>query len=391
MSKTQRECAGRSGHRVSGSALAAESPRSAKRSRREEAEFSPHPDEAGGQIGSKIVWGASAVMRALRECVEHAAASDCTVLLTGETGTGKGEVARLIHRLSPRAQGRLIHVDCAALSPQVIESELFGHERGAFTDAATRHPGRFELAEGGTVFLDEVAELAPNLQAKLLRVLHDRRFERVGGSVTLAMRARVVAATNRPLGVEVASGRFRADLYYRLAVLELELPPLRDRIEDLPELIEEIRRGLSARLDRVVKPPTWAAREILARHCWPGNVRELVNLLERVAICWPGRTFDRRVALQGLGSKGGGGASSPAEDLFDPATLSRALDECRGNVSRAARALGIPRSTLRYRLSRRAPPRAEAVKDASALAGTAWQLPLPLPERSEAGPRRTRR
>ena len=188
-----------------------------------------HDGDKADHPAGEIVWGKSEEMRALRDRVERAAASDAAVLLTGETGTGKGEVAQLIHRLSRRRSGRLVHVDCAALAPQVIESELFGHERGAFTGAAARRPGRFELAEEGTLFLDEVAELAPELQAKLLRVLHDRCFERVGGGVTLAMRARVVAATNRPLSSEVAQGRFRSDLYYRLAVLEFELPPLRER------------------------------------------------------------------------------------------------------------------------------------------------------------------
>lgn len=337
-------------------------------------------DGEAGLAAGEIIWGESERMCALRDRVERAAASDAAVLLTGETGTGKGEVARLIHRLSRCGGGRLVHVDCAALAPQVIESELFGHERGAFTGAAARRPGRFELAEGGTLFLDEVAELAPELQAKLLRVLHDRCFERVGGGVTLAMRARVVAATNRPLDAEVAQGRFRSDLYYRLAVLEFELPPLRERSEDLSALMEKIRRDLSARLGRVVKPPTWGAREVLARHTWPGNVRELVNLVERVAIYWPERDFDRTVAVEALASRGRCAVNPPLLDLLDEATLRGALDQSQGNVSRAARMLGIPRSTLRYRLGHRVPSQAESSRGAAGSAEVWRQLDLPLPD-----------
>lgn len=337
-------------------------------------------DEASGPAVGEIVWGESERMCALRDRVERGAASDAAVLLTGETGTGKGEVARLIHRLSPRAAGRLVHVDCAALSPQIIESELFGHERGAFTGAAARRPGRFELAEGGTLFLDEVAELPPGLQAKLLRVLHDRSFERVGGGVTLPMCARVLAATNRPLDAEVAEGRFRSDLYYRLAVLEFELPPLRERREDLPALMEKIRRDLSARWGRVVKPPSWGAREVLARHAWPGNVRELVNLVERVAICWPGRDFDRRVALEALASGGQCAVNPPPQGLLDETTLRGALDQSQGNVSRAARMLGIPRSTLRYRLRQLGRSQAAGGGAAAAPARVGRQLDLPLPD-----------
>jgi DNA-binding NtrC family response regulator len=291
-------------------------------------------------------------MVGLRARVERAAASDCSVLLTGETGTGKGEVARVLHALSAGSAARLVHVNCAALSPTVIESELFGHERGAFTDASSRRAGSFERAEGGTLFLDEVAELSLNLQAKLLRVLHDRRYERVGGGVTLAMGARVVAATNRPLSAEVAAGRFRSDLYYRLAVVELKLPPLRHRAEDLPDLIAEITRRISVRLGARVSVPTRSGWEVLGRHLWPGNIRELANVLERVAVFWPEEAFDERLALMALGSEGSPQSLPPAHDVLDPATVRTRLANCSGNVSRLARELGLPRSTLRYRLAR---------------------------------------
>jgi DNA-binding NtrC family response regulator len=345
-----------------------------------EASRTQHDGDKANHPAGEIVWGKSKEMRALCDRVERAAASDAAVLLTGETGTGKGEVAQLIHRLSRRRSGRLVHVDCAALAPQVIESELFGHERGAFTGAAARRPGRFELAEEGTLFLDEVAELAPELQAKLLRVLHDRCFERVGGGVTLAMRARVVAATNRPLNSEVAQGRFRSDLYYRLAVLEFELPPLRERSEDLSALMEGIRRDLSARLGRVVKPATWGAREVLARHSWPGNVRELVNLIERVAIYWPERPFDRDIALEALASTGRAAVNPPLLDPWDEATLRGALEQSQGNVSRAARMLDIPRSTLRYRLRRSGSSQEKTASELAVSGEGGRQLELPLAE-----------
>ena len=291
-------------------------------------------------------------MRVVRDRVERAAGSDCAVLLTGETGTGKGEIARVIHELSPRSQARRVHVDCAALAPSVIESELFGHERGAFTDAAARRAGRFERAEGGTLFLDEVGELAPGLQAKLLRVLHDRSFERVGGDAPLATDVRIVAATNRSLADEVALGRFRSDLYYRLAVVEIELPPLRARLEDLPQLCECIAEALSHRLQWPPRAPTPGAMAVLESHAWPGNVRELANLLERVAVCWPGRVFDRAVALSALRPPGAQVSPALVQGAREADRLARALAGSRGNVSRAARELGIPRSTLRYRLAR---------------------------------------
>jgi transcriptional regulator with GAF, ATPase, and Fis domain len=180
--------------------------------------------------------GESPAIDALRKAARAVAATRATVLVTGETGTGKGLVARLIHDLS--GASRFVHVDCASLAPTVIESELFGHERGAFTSAAERRIGRFERAGSGTVFLDEVADVEPSLQAKLLRILQDRAFERVGGSETLPLRARVIAATNRDLAADIDSGRFRSDLYYRLQVVELRIPPLRQRREDLPLLFE---------------------------------------------------------------------------------------------------------------------------------------------------------
>ena len=333
----------------------------------------------GAAAVNGLVWGGSAAMRTVRDRVEHAAGSDCAVLLTGETGTGKGEMARVLHELSPRSAAPRVHVDCAALAPSVIESELFGHERGAFTDAGSRRAGRFEMAAEGTLFLDEVGELASGLQAKLLRVLHDRAFERVGGDRSLAMNARIVAATNRSLTEEVAAGRFRSDLYYRLAVVEIELPPLRARLEDLPRLCEGMAVVLSHRLERPPRIPTDGALEVLESHAWPGNVRELANLLERVAVCWPDRVFDRGVALAAL--RPAGASFSPLLPAKPRETdrLARVLAGCRGNVSRAARELGIPRSTLRYRLSRQGGRGKGAAGHAIGSGGRrVHQLPLPF-------------
>ncbi|NNL67143.1 MAG: sigma 54-interacting transcriptional regulator, partial [Myxococcales bacterium] len=213
----------------------------------------------------------------LHALIAPLAASPASLLITGETGTGKGRLARRIHQAGPRRARPFVHVDCAALSPTVIESELFGHERGAFTDAVARRPGRLELARDGTLFLDEIGDLHPALQAKLLRVLQDREFERVGGAETLRFRARVVAATHRDLPSRIAAGAFRADLYYRIDVLTLAVPPLRERLAELPSLIDE----LLAEAGRAEVRLDAAALDRLRAHAWPGNVRELVNVLER--------------------------------------------------------------------------------------------------------------
>ena len=304
-------------------------------------------------LGPRLVWGASETMRGIRSKLGRLAASDCPVLLIGETGTGKGMLAREIHATSSRSHLPFVHVDCAALAPSVIESEFFGHERGAFTGAGERRPGRFELADEGTVFLDEVAELPTELQAKLLRVLNDRCYERVGGRATLSMRARVLAATNRSLKAEVECKRFRVDLYYRLAVVEIALPALRERLSDVPGLIEEARQNVSARQGRVVAAPTEDALSVLSRHLWPGNVREVFNLVERIAACWPDRPFDMALVEEALS----GGLFPLHEDSRGPQLppsdgLENVLRACKGNVSLASRKLGIPRSTLRRHLAK---------------------------------------
>jgi len=310
--------------------------------------------------------GRSPAMHNLRRAVAAAARVPATVLLTGETGTGKGVTAQVLHRLSPRSGQPLVHVDCAALAPTVIESELFGHERGAFTGAASARVGRFEQAGRGTIFLDEIGELSSELQAKFLRVLEERGFERVGGTTTHRMPARVVAATNRDLEAEVAAGRFRRDLLYRLRVMHLTMPPLRDRLDDMPLLVEAGLARACEQLDRPVPAVGPGFCERLCEHDWPGNVRELVHVLEAVLV----RTRSPRLEafhLEGVLPDGDppAGPGRPGEEpcVAPPAgppeapwsereRLAELLMATGGNVARAARRAGMARSTLRYKIRR---------------------------------------
>jgi len=297
------------------------------------------------------LWGGSPAIARLRREMEEAARSDATLLLRGETGTGKGLVARLVHAASERRRRPFVHVDCAALSPGLVESELFGHERGAFTGAVGRRAGRCERAGAGTLFLDEVGDLAPPLQAKLLRLLQDRRFERVGGDASLRLRARVVAATHRDLRARVAEGRFRADLYYRLAVLRIALPPLRARRGDAVELARRGLARLAARTGRAPARLAPSAEAVLAAHPWPGNVRELWNLLEAVAAKLPGCEVGAGELRSLLDAPPGvAHAFGPPADERERAAGE--LARAGGNVAEAARRLGVPRTTLRRRLRR---------------------------------------
>jgi transcriptional regulator with GAF, ATPase, and Fis domain len=309
--------------------------------------------------------GESAPMRALRREIASVAPLHSTVLLTGETGVGKGVVARSLHRLSRRRAGPFIHVDCAALSPNLVESELFGHERGAFTGAVGQRPGRFERAGAGTIFLDEIGDLEARLQAKLLRVLQDREYERLGGNQTLRMTARIVAATTRDLGVEVHEGRFRADLYYRLNVVRLAIPPLRERTADVPLLVASGMERLGRELGLAVPALSEAAVARLAAHAWPGNVRELLNVLERLLIRSAGRrigVFEIDAILDDDPRPFHPSAGLPqwprtlAERVLvtgDPSErIASELRAAGGNVARAARRMGLPRSTLRHWIRR---------------------------------------
>ncbi|MDL2229639.1 sigma 54-interacting transcriptional regulator [Treponema sp. OttesenSCG-928-L16] len=239
----------------------------------------------GGRIapGSGII-GTASVMRAVYEMISRVAPTDATVLITGESGTGKELVASELHRLSSRGGQALVRINCAALPESIIESELFGHERGAFTGAHSLRKGRFELAHGGTIFLDEIGDLSPGVQVKLLRVLQEREIERVGGNRPIKVDVRLIAATNRKLEEEVSAGKFREDLYYRLNVFPIQVPPLRDRKSDIMLLADHFAEKYGEKNNKLIKRISTAALDLLASYHWPGNVRELENCIERAVI-----------------------------------------------------------------------------------------------------------
>jgi DNA-binding NtrC family response regulator len=296
--------------------------------------------------------GDSPVMRQLREQIRLLAENDqATVLLSGESGTGKGHAARLIHELSPRRKAPFVQVNCAGLSANLLESEMFGHEKGSFTDAKERKLGLLESAHAGTVLLDEIGELSPELQPKLLQVLEERTFRRVGGTREIALESRILAATNRDLEADVRRGRFREDLFYRLSVFPLRLPALRDRTrEDLLSLLKTLLAGLEAQFPGGPRDLDTEVRERLLHHEWPGNVREMRNVLERILILAGGAS---RIRVEHLppefrtrGRKTP--VSQPGQKLTDVerAHIVRTLSAHQGNRSRTARALGISRTTL---------------------------------------------
>jgi DNA-binding NtrC family response regulator len=280
-----------------------------------------------------------------------------TVLIQGESGTGKELVARAIHYSGDRSSGPFVGVSCAALAETLLESELFGHERGAFTGAIAQKKGKFELADGGTLFLDEIGDISPKLQVDLLRVLQERRFFRVGGTTELTVDVRVIAATHKDLQALVREGRFRDDLYYRLNVINIHLPPLRERREDVPLLVQDLLERLSHELGREVSEISDEAMRLLVDHAWPGNVRELENALERAMVTCKTRvlTADDLAFLRPIPGGSSPGAELPSgltlrdlEKRYIRATLLRT----DGNVKAAAAALGIDRSTLYEKLRR---------------------------------------
>ncbi|MBW2307215.1 MAG: sigma-54-dependent Fis family transcriptional regulator [Deltaproteobacteria bacterium] len=300
--------------------------------------------------------GRSPSMKQVFETLALVAPTDATVLITGESGTGKELVAGAIHHNSPRSSRHFITVNCAAITETLLESELFGHERGAFTGAVGRRDGRFLQADGGTVFLDEIGEMAPAMQAKLLRVLQDGEIQRVGSDEILRVDVRTIAATNRDLAQDVQAGRFREDLYYRLNVVNIHIPPLRDRREDIPLLARHFLDDYARKNRRTVKGFTPRAVDLMSRYSWPGNVRELENAVERGVILMRGEYFtheDLPLALKEL---------LPREEKdfsFPPGTSIRrmekelvlqTLEATGGNKSEAARRLGITRRTLFLKL-----------------------------------------
>jgi two-component system nitrogen regulation response regulator NtrX len=310
---------------------------------------------------SEPLLGGSAVMQRLKAELKIAAASDSRILVLGENGTGKELVARQIHRLSRRAQGPFVEVNCAAIPEELIESELFGHVKGAFTGAVADRPGRFEQADGGTLFLDEVADMSLKTQAKVLRVLQEQRFERVGGSAPIQVEVRVLAATNKDLEAEIRQGRFREDLYFRLAVIPLRVPPLRERIEDLPVLVNHFIALFARELGRRAKTVAPEAMARLKEYAWPGNVRELRNLVERMMIMAPSEAIGVRDLPPAVRAESVDrsravwdadyGSLREARTAFERHFITRKLAELDGNVSRTAQALALERSNL-YRKMR---------------------------------------
>ncbi len=299
------------------------------------------------------VVGQAPAMQAIFEAVEIVAKTDSTVLITGETGTGKELIARAVHDAGARCERTLITVNCAALPGELIESELFGHERGAFTGATTQRRGRFELADGGTIFLDEVGELSAQAQAKLLRVLQERAFERVGGSQTIKVNVRIIAATNGDLAQMVKAGTFRADLFYRLNVFPLAMPPLRERRSDIPLLARHFLAIYAHKFGKPLEGIAPISMERLTRYNWPGNVRELQNVIERMAILASGHTLEIHEAL--LAPAALDAAATPAGSLEEVARqhIERVLNDCKGIIEGkrgAAAILGLKPSTLRYRM-----------------------------------------
>ncbi len=305
--------------------------------------------------------GASASMQRLFESLTRLESIEApTVLITGESGTGKDLVANAIHERGPRNSGPFMEVDCASLPENLIESELFGHEKGAFTDARSTHRGLFEVARGGSVFLDEIGEMSPTMQAKLLRAMENRRFRRVGGSAMLILDACVVAATHRDLGQLVKDGRFREDLYFRLNVVRLQVPPLRERREDIPALVEHFVERFNREYRRNVKEIAEEAMDRMQRYTWPGNVRELRNVLERALILEASDRLElsHLPAEIRLGRRDvpSGGIQLPEEGLVldevERSLIQQALARTEGNQSASARLLGLTRYQLRYRMEK---------------------------------------
>jgi two-component system response regulator AtoC len=319
--------------------------------------------EAHREFNYGAIIGDSPGLREVMGRVEQVAQTSSTVLLRGETGTGKELVARAIHINSPREARPFVRVNCAALAPGILESELFGHEKGSFTGAMARRPGRFELADGGTLFLDEVGDLPLDVQVKLLRVLQEREFERVGGLETLKVDVRVVSATHRDLEQLVAENKFRQDLYYRLNVFPVTLPPLRERPGDIALLCEHFIQKFAQSTGKAVRGLDPDALAALSSYPWPGNVRELENVIERAMILSRGTTlaavdldFGRRAPAPAVPAPAADGAGDAGRSLYKRLSeqerneIVAAVERSQGNIAHAARALGINRSTLYYRM-----------------------------------------
>lgn len=312
--------------------------------------------------GPGALIGASEAMTRLRRLIARVAPTQSTILVRGDSGTGKELIARALHEQSGRSSHPLVRVNCGAIPETLLESELFGHVKGAFTGATERRTGRIELAGDGTLFLDEMGDLPASLQVKLLRVLQEREYDPVGSSQTRPVRARIIAATNRDLEKAIEKGSFREDLYYRLNVVTIQAPPLRDHLEDLEELVRHFTLRISAREGLPEKSPSHGFLDALRKWHWPGNVRELENTIESALILGEGEHFEVQDLPSYIRTREPSGTlppsqASPETSIPGPATLEevekrmlmKALDECGGNQSEAARRLGITRRTLAYR------------------------------------------
>jgi two-component system response regulator HydG len=303
--------------------------------------------------GLEGLLGASAAMQRVYKMVRQVAPARATVLITGESGTGKGEVARAVHALSPRAKSPFVSLHCAALAESLLESELFGHEKGAFTGADKRRVGRFEQADGGTLFLDEIGEIPMATQIKLLRVLQERTFERVGGNETLKVDVRVVAATNKNLAEEVRERRFREDLYYRLNVVNVDMPPLRQRGNDVALLAEHFLRRFARENNRRIDGFSDSARSKIVAHRWPGNVRELENAIERAVVFTEGDVVEAEaLPFDAAPATIEGGPRIPGATMaeLEKHAILATLDAVGGSTSKAAEMLDISARTIQYRL-----------------------------------------
>ncbi len=287
-------------------------------------------------------------MQKIYQLVKEVSPTTASVIISGPTGTGKELVARVIHQLSPRREKPFVAVHCAALAETLLESELFGHERGAFTGATASRKGRFELADGGTIFLDEIGEIPPPVQVKLLRVLQEKELERVGGTKTIAVDVRILSATNKDLKKEVSAGRFREDLYYRLNVFPLELPPLQDRPEAILPLADFFVRKFSAPVGKRIDGFTLPGREALKEYGWPGNIRELQNVIERAVILAQGEIDASHLNIEFLrepNPQGEGLLQKTEREM-----IRKVLAEVGGNRKKAAQVLGVSLRTLQYRI-----------------------------------------
>jgi DNA-binding NtrC family response regulator len=327
----------------------------------------------GQRYEFKNIVARSPKMQEVLATIERVAPTNSTVLLGGESGVGKDMIARAIHQHSRRAAGPFIKINCTAIPENLLESELFGFEKGAFTGAVSSKPGKFELADKGTIFLDEIGDVPGSIQAKLLRVLQDREFERLGGTKTLKVDVRIVAATNQDLRAALEQGSFREDLYYRLNVVPINIPPLRERKEDIPYLLDHFIARFARESGKPMRSITPAAQKVLMEFHWPGNVRELENIIERAVALSSGDVIDVADIRLDLSPTKSGGAYIPGSAMyvggptpfppegmtleqFEDEMIKEALRRANGNKSQAARLLGLSRNALRYRLSKMGVP-----------------------------------